>query len=57
MEDDEEGEEVQDFRNQKATDYMEGMLDIIPVGFVVEVAQYLISNRVKLPEALTTRLV
>ena len=57
MEDDEEGEEVQDFRNQKVTDYMEGMLDIIPVGFVVEVAQYLISNRVKLPEALTTRLV
>ena len=57
MEDDEEGEEVQDFRNQKVTDYMEGMLDIIPAGFVVEVAQYLISNRVKLPEALTTRLV
>ena len=36
---------------------MEEVLRIVPKGFVVEVAQYLISSRVKMPDSLTEHLV
>ena len=57
MDSSEEEEDIEEFKKQKIEDYLVSMLQIVPEGFINEIAQYLISSGVNIPSALSSRLV
>jgi hypothetical protein len=53
MDSSEEEEDIEEFKKQKIEDYLVSMLQIVPEGFINEIAQYLISSGVNIPSALS----